>query len=73
MIFRTELRLNYCRLCAFEHLWLISSRDYRNELQAMETNLAMQFFKSKKRILNGILLLIFLGFCIPYMQHNFKK
>ena len=73
MIFRTELWLNYCTLCAFEHLWLISSHNYRNELQAMETNLVKQFLRRKKRILNGILLLILFSFCVPYMQHNFKK
>jgi hypothetical protein len=72
-MFRAELQLKYSRLCAFEQLWLISSHDYKNVLQAMETNLAKQFLRNKKRILNGILLLTLFSFCVPYMQHNFKK
>jgi hypothetical protein len=73
MIFRNELQLKYSRLCAFEQLWLISSQNYKNELQAMETNLAKQILRSKKRTLNGILLLILFSFYVPYMQHNLKK
>jgi hypothetical protein len=73
MIFRTELQLEYCRFRAFEQLWLLSHRDYKNVLQATEANLAMQFMGSKKRILNSILLLILPSFSVSYMQHNSRK